>query len=339
MKIYIYRDIFNDFAAFHQEAYDKNIHNLRAHLKWFNDLNETLVKYETKEPSKADYFYIPICTVIFEFLDIDITSIIKRLEFISKGRHILFVSGDYSHRKKNSQESLSPSRKYPKIYDWLDEKFILISVESTDSLLPTDIAIFPYQNKRVQFKPSLLYINSVGTCDASIENKQIKSKLLYSFCGALSYGEHLPSNHIRGSSGIINYVKAEQDCFIGSPQDASAVFGRVDNIYDSIMKRSTFTLCPAGYGRWSFRWVEALNCNSIPVIMSDGYVLPFENEITWNKYVIVLKETSIQSVDSILREINPSEVKIIQGNIAKDQHLFSKQNCHNLIVSKLERFL
>jgi hypothetical protein len=337
MKIYIYRDIFNDFSAFHQEAYDKNFHNLRTHLKWFNDLNETLVKYEVKDPNEADYFYIPICTLVFEFLNIDISPIIKKLEFIGQGRHILFVSGDYSHREKGTQECILPSRKYSKIYDWLDPQFILISVESTPSLLSTDIAIFPYQNEKIQLKRNLLYVNSANSSYSNKEPSRMESKLLYSFCGALSYGDHLPEGHIRGFGGIINYAKTEPDCFIGSQQDALRAFGYVDSTYHSIMSRSTFTLCPAGYGRWSFRWIEALLCKSIPIIMSDGYTLPFGGYINWSKYVIILKEDSLKSVDSILREISPSEISSMQANIARDQHLFTKQNCHNLIVSELER--
>jgi hypothetical protein len=339
MKIYIYRDIFNDFSVFHQEAYDKNVHNLRPHLKWFNDLNETLVKYEVKDPSEADYFYVPICTVIFELLDIDISPIIKKLEFIGQGKHILFTSADYSHREKGTQECILPSRKYPRIYDWLDPQFVLIAVESTPSLLSTDIAIFPYQSEKIQLKRSLLYVNSANSSDSNKEPSRMKSKLLYSFCGALSYGEHLPEGHIRGFGGIINYAKTEPDCFIGSPQDAIKVFGYIDSTYHSIMSRSTFTLCPAGYGRWSFRWVEALLCNSIPIIISDGYILPFGDSIDWSKYLIVLKEKSLKSIDSILREISPSTISSMQANIARDQHLFTKENCHNLIVSELERLM
>jgi hypothetical protein len=158
-----------------------------------------------------------------------------------------------------------------------------------------------------------------------------------SFCGALSYGENLASNHIRGTSGIINYARSEPDFFIGSPQDASKIFEFSDSTYHSIMSRSTFTLCPAGYGRWSFRWIEALICNSIPVIISDGYKLPFEDYIDWSIYVIILKEDSLRSVDSILREINPEQISSMQASIYTDQHLFTKQSCHNLIVSELER--
>jgi len=337
-KIYIYRDILNEFSAFQAEARDKNIFGLSSHLRWFDDLSQTLFQYETDNPNEADFFYIPICSILFEFLDADISPLISKLEFLSRGKHILFVSGDYSHRQRGSQESIWPGRKYPNIYNWLDSKFILIALESTPSLLPSDIAIFPYQDQEIQFSSSFSNSNPFDLSICNPECNKYNSDLLYSFCGALSYGDHLVSGHIRGIGGISSHVRVGKDYFIGSLQDAINVFGG-DVSHHAIMRSSTFTLCPAGYGRWTFRWIEALLCNSIPIIMSNDYILPFREYIDWAKYVIILNESDLESIDAILREIDLSKIRSMQLDIAQDKHLFTKQHCQKLIISELTKLM
>lgn len=48
--------------------------------------------------------------------------------------------------------------------------------------------------------------------------------------------------------------------------------------YCNIMARSVFALCPRGYGKSSFRIVEAIQYGAIPVYVSDEFVLPYNNE-------------------------------------------------------------
>lgn len=48
--------------------------------------------------------------------------------------------------------------------------------------------------------------------------------------------------------------------------------------YCNIMARSVYALCPRGYGKSSFRIVEAMQYGAIPVYISDEFVLPYNDE-------------------------------------------------------------
>jgi hypothetical protein len=52
---------------------------------------------------------------------------------------------------------------------------------------------------------------------------------------------------------------------------------------------SEFCFCPRGSGNFSIRFYETLYYGRIPVIIDTDIMLPFENLIDWNKYIIISK--------------------------------------------------
>src|SRR5690606_25843152 len=90
-------------------------------------------------------------------------------------------------------------------------------------------------------------------------------------------------------------------------------------------RRSTFTLCPAGWARWSFRLSEAIADGSIPVILSDYYQLPFEPWVQWSEFSLRLPEASLPQIDEILRAIPAAKVASLQRGLKKWQQEFSIQ--------------
>lgn len=63
----------------------------------------------------------------------------------------------------------------------------------------------------------------------------------------------------------------------------------------SIMS-SVFFLCPEGYSPWSPRIYEAINVGSIPFILADGIVLPFERFIPWHSFSFKLTVNNMISL-------------------------------------------
>jgi hypothetical protein len=82
-----------------------------------------------------------------------------------------------------------------------------------------------------------------------------------------------------------------------------------------LLQNSTFSLCPEGGGKTSFRVAESLAMGAIPVIISDGYVMPFvelweqEGRTPW-AFVIAWKELS--SFLEALRNTNASTIRAMQ---------------------------
>ncbi len=74
--------------------------------------------------------------------------------------------------------------------------------------------------------------------------------------------------------------------------------------YHYIMSDSTFTLCPVGYGKTSFRTYESIHQKSIPIIIYEDEVMePYGIDI--NEYGVKIHESSIELISEILESVSP----------------------------------
>jgi len=312
MKIFIYHEFMDDPTL---EAFNTNaaqLHNLHPHLKYLTDFYELFRKYETADPLEADFFFVPLFITGMQFMNFDPEDMIDRFcVHADLGKHILVSTGDVGQRKESRyemQHDANPARPYDKKYRWLNDDFILIALESIN-LHPQDIAILPYQHEPVT-------------------KVNVDRDVFLSFIGTLRQ-PHLGPDHIRGGR-LIEFRKRflSQDIVIGMPHE-------IDVGYHEMMAHSVFTLCPAGYGRWSFRMVEALLNGSIPVVVSDGYVLPFADAIDWKKYCYVVEEKDLFELVDTLAKIPVGEVHQKQKNIISDRHLFERDFVLDRVVRTL----
>lgn len=72
--------------------------------------------------------------------------------------------------------------------------------------------------------------------------------------------------------------------------------------YYDRMSKSKFSLCPRGYGATSFRLYEAFACRSIPIYISDEHILPYAENIHWNKIAIIIHSSDIALSRKIMAE-------------------------------------
>ena len=318
MKVYIYRKFLNlpRMEAF--EAQVSKEHRLGQHLTYLRDFIEHFKSIETENPDEADFYFVPIFLLGFQFRNLDPIFLIEHCEYLERGRHLLLATGDFGQRKRSPWESEAADRAYKDTYPWLDERFHLIALESTTESAETDVGFLPYIS---DLSPDL--------------QRNASREFLISFVGATSYYPRLPRDHIRGGRMLELARRFPGRCLIGTDAEINAHTGLQASARDYIAA-SVFTLCPAGYGRWSFRLMESLLLGSIPVVLSNGYVLPFSESIDWSRYVYRFDESELERVIPALEAEPVSRVHEKLKNIRQDRALFERSSVLRMTIDSMK---
>ncbi|CAK9303944.1 unnamed protein product [Gordionus sp. m RMFG-2023] len=78
--------------------------------------------------------------------------------------------------------------------------------------------------------------------------------------------------------------------------------------YDSLLTNSIFCLVPRGRRLASYRFLEVLRFGCIPVILSNGWLLPFSEVIDWSEASIVYDEDNLYMLTDFLYSITEDEI-------------------------------
>jgi hypothetical protein len=79
--------------------------------------------------------------------------------------------------------------------------------------------------------------------------------------------------------------------------------GRVA-LFEQVMSRSKFVLCPRGYAAASMRMFQAMQAGAVPVILADSLVLPIGPD--WARFVVRIPERDLAEVPRVLEQLEPN---------------------------------
>ena len=272
-----------------------------------------------RSPADADYFFVPLNLIQFQFENDDPSPMLAHLTHLDRDKpnHILVAAGDFSHRSRRNHFGEA----YRQLYDWLDP-FVLVAHESTGDLISgQDIGVYPYH--AIAGKP---------------KRRASPRPYLYSFFGALDH-VFLPSDHVR--SRLAKLDAWADDVLIASGLDDKTRHELRTNYrggddFELVARNSVFTLAPAGYGRWTYRFFQAIRWGSIPVLLSDDYVKPFADRIPYDDFSLTVPEGDLDQIDSILRSIGEDRIREYQEALARHQQDFTEEAFFRNLTSELE---
>lgn len=139
----------------------------------------------------------------------------------------------------------------------------------------------------------------------SLPPLKTKRDILASFVGVIDN----PNNDKNGiRTTMKNLLQDEENIKI---VDANS---NVD-LFQEMMSRSIFALCPRGFGKTSFRMYEALNMGAIPVYIYDEPWLPYTEFLDWNECSVLVHAKDIATIPTLLRSHTEQDIASKQKKI------------------------
>ena len=213
--------------------------------------------------------------------------IISEIEYLPIQWTAYFVNNGYGndvlalHKLQQFIDRLPKDKKYWTIVQYDDG--ILVDVSGID-LLQFNMS----KNIGVPIPLLCMEHSYVHTQDKSI---------LASFIGSHT---HPIREHIFKISNAEYYISDEQHDI---------------NRYCKILANSIFGLCPRGYGLASFRATECMQYGTIPVYISDEFIIPFG--VDFEGYGVLIKEEDAHRIEEILSNFTMLQIIEKQNNIKK----------------------
>jgi hypothetical protein len=152
--------------------------------------------------------------------------------------------------------------------------------------------------------PRTISMPSLAITAESSPQPSANKDILASFRGVLSHNCRAALRGLHDGTRII--------CELVQPTNHTgridATTGAADPRYVELLRRSVFAFIPRGDAVFSYRLLEALSFGCVPVVLSDGWVLPFDRLIDWDAAAIIVPESQVQQLPRRLAMFSPQRL-------------------------------
>ncbi|KAJ0966237.1 hypothetical protein J5N97_027375 [Dioscorea zingiberensis] len=93
-------------------------------------------------------------------------------------------------------------------------------------------------------------------------------------------------------------------------------------VYQKKFYSTKFCICPGGSQVNSARITDSIHYGCIPVILSNYYDLPFNDILDWQKFSLILKESDVYQLKSILKSVSYEKFLALHKNLVEVQKHF-----------------
>lgn len=158
--------------------------------------------------------------------------------------------------------------------------------------------------------------------------------VLASFQGLASHAvRHGLASLADGRKIIVNLV--DGSAYAGS---VNALTQSRDREYEELLGRSIFAFVPRGDANFSYRLLEVMSFGCIPVILSDGWVLPFDRTLPWPGFSLRFSADAIPTIPGILASLGTEELTTRFAHVRRiyDAHFGSLDRIVGTLFGELD---
>lgn len=99
-----------------------------------------------------------------------------------------------------------------------------------------------------------------------------------------------------------------------------AINSKTDAEYEQLLSNSNFAFVPRGDALFSYRLVEVMSFGCIPIILSDGWVLPFDRIVPWEEFSLRVHADAIPHLPQILATFTRDDILSRQNKVLSVYH-------------------
>jgi hypothetical protein len=106
-----------------------------------------------------------------------------------------------------------------------------------------------------------------------------------------------------GTSIVVNFVERQRH--VGK---LDAINAKTDRDYEELLSKSIFAFVPRGDALFSYRLLEVMSFGCIPIVLSDGWILPFDRLLSWDRMSLRVHADVIPQLPQILTSLTAGDV-------------------------------